>query len=433
MKKRKSTFILAAIVVMLLAACVLAACNGGGQQQGHVHDYVEVSAKQPTCVQAGNILYYTCSCGKYFDAEKREIALSDTILAATGVHTPGEWIVDIQPNCVDTGHRYKKCVDCGEQLQQETMPTTGIHSYGKVVDGKAVCENCFTEVEVYRKEGDSIFFGEYPQSLVEDSDITNALADEAGQLPTVDGENDDWTSYGYFHYDAGTEAKIEENMWYIDVQFEGAKYRGVYFTDYRCYNVYDSTTAERQKKNKYLTSTLYWFKWEPIEWIAHETDKGTMLTANLALDTQVWDTSEDSLYRDSDIRKWLNETFYNTAFDYLDKTLIPTTEVANDAASTDKEGNTYVTESTQDKVFLLSRYESENILSTKRIKPTAYAQSQGAYVCTNIKKCLGNTTWMTRSHDDHDLYVLVVSYDGTKSNDQYGRTYGILPAIYIAL
>ena len=51
----------------------------------HNHEYVEHAKVDPTCEEAGNIKYFTCSsCDKYFDESKNEITQDKTVLAATG-------------------------------------------------------------------------------------------------------------------------------------------------------------------------------------------------------------------------------------------------------------------------------------------------------------------------------------------------------------
>ena len=47
-------------------------------------------AQKATCKEAGNIEYYTCSCGKYAKLENSkyvEIALADTVIPKTNNHT----------------------------------------------------------------------------------------------------------------------------------------------------------------------------------------------------------------------------------------------------------------------------------------------------------------------------------------------------------
>ena len=57
------------------------------------HSLTKTEAKAPTCTEAGNSEYWTCSvCGKFFSDKdgKNEIAKDSWKIAATG-HTPGEW------------------------------------------------------------------------------------------------------------------------------------------------------------------------------------------------------------------------------------------------------------------------------------------------------------------------------------------------------
>ena len=61
-----------------------------------------------------------------------------------------------------------------------------------------------------------------------------------------------------------------------------------------------------------------------------------------------------SLYKYSDIRKWLINTFYEFAFNENEKRYICTAHLDNSAESTSDETTIFVTEDTDDKIFLLS-------------------------------------------------------------------------------
>ena len=52
----------------------------------HTEKMTLVEAVEPTCVTAGNIAYYKCTCGRYFTDEnaENEITLSETVIPATG-------------------------------------------------------------------------------------------------------------------------------------------------------------------------------------------------------------------------------------------------------------------------------------------------------------------------------------------------------------
>ncbi len=125
--------------------------------------------------------------------------------------------------------------------------------------------------------------------------------------PVISGDKDVgdmrcyWTSYKY--YDGGVQANY---AWYIDVEHEGEKYRGVYFVRYRpCYTdnvAYDKNKGgnkkddnyEYQDNNEYYVSNIYWFKYEPIKWTitAIDGDYYTIMACNI-LDAQAYQTSLD--------------------------------------------------------------------------------------------------------------------------------------------
>ena len=105
----------------------------------------------------------------------------------------------------------------------------------------------------YLREGNYIYFGEYPQTKVTDGSITNALRSAAGTLPTS-SNSQAWTSYGYY-----INSSVSNYMWYIDLTYSGEKYRGVYFTSYRPYWTDEISSAGNsyQDDNGYSTSTVY--------------------------------------------------------------------------------------------------------------------------------------------------------------------------------
>ena len=327
-------------------------------------------------------------------------------------------------------------MNCGD-TRTETIPATG-HNY---INGE--CTICgaidpgYEEEEVYVRvdedgnesvTGEYILFGSYPQTKVTDASIISAL-----------GEFDEstWTSYGYY-----IEGEVSDYMYYIDKEYNGERYRGVYFTSYRPYGTTDSGSASdtNQDDNGYITSTVYWFKYEPIKWLIVEESDGTAtLVADLILDSQQFDFEADkemygnNNYAESSIRAWLNETFYNTAFSEGQKGIIQTTVVDNSAASTGYDENPYACEDTSDKVFLLSYEEVDAWFTTfakKKHQGSDYAKSQGLYVLS------GNGSWWLRSPiHNGDENAKTIRYNGFDGfNDlTYSTDNGVLPALAIRL
>lgn len=132
---------------------------------------------------------------------------------------------------------------------------------------------------------DTISFGNYPATQVADADVTAEI----------------------------TNAVYDENG---DALVGNTKYRRV---------------LEYGTENTYT-----YYKWEPIQWKVLSYDGTTLyLMTQNAIDCKEYDLGEndrwDGSYRwsSSVIRKWLNETFYQQAFDEKEKADIKQTELAN--------------------------------------------------------------------------------------------------------
>ena len=106
------------------------------------HDLVHHDAKAPTCMENGYEAYDTCTRCSYSTYKG---------ILATG-HSYGEWIVDKNPTCTETGSRHKTCSECGDMVT-ETLDALGhdYHSHreeatctkdGYVVD---ICSRCGSE------------------------------------------------------------------------------------------------------------------------------------------------------------------------------------------------------------------------------------------------------------------------------------------------
>ena len=306
--------------------------------------------------------------------------------------------------------------------------------------------------------GDYILFGEYPQSMVTDSTIKTSLNSMAGSLPTS-SNNRNWTSYGYYY-----NGSISNYMWYIDLTFNGEKYRGVYFTQYRPRVTGGSSSDTCEDDNGYVPNTIYWFKWEPIKWQIIYADDGTaLLLCDIAIDSQQiyvnysnrtidGSTIYSSNYEYSDIRKWLNESFYELAFTAEQRDIIQTVLNNNSASSTNPKGNStywnngtnnYSCKDTYDNVFLFSvseitntEYGYSNNVETqddfRQKYASDYAKSQGCGIVN------GYCNWWTRSSVySYRGYVRVCNADGSAGDWSYNAVYdtnnGVVPALWIKL
>ena len=148
-------------------------------------------------------------------------------------------------------------------------------------------------------------------------------------------------------------------------------------------------------------------------------------------------------YEYSTIRKWLNETFYETAFTELQKSIIFTTYVSNSFESTgvtlssNNIAKRYVCYNTLDKVFLLSYDEllaNLDRIEQKKI-PTDYAKSQGTESGTYAN------TWWLRSFGCQSGNVwtntyrsrVIIGKGGQAITDVQEISWGIVPALWIKL
>lgn len=127
-----------------------AVCAVCGHEYGNVagHEISKHAAKAPTCIDAGNIEYYSCSnCGKLFTDEngKNETTLAAVTIAATGKHSFGNWVITKKADCTNNGSRERSCTVC-QKTETETISKLG-HSYSKAwtTDKAAGCTTTGTK------------------------------------------------------------------------------------------------------------------------------------------------------------------------------------------------------------------------------------------------------------------------------------------------
>ena len=293
--------------------------------------------------------------------------------------------------------------------------------------------------KVYQKEDNFIYFGSYPQTLETDESIIKELNNKA----------DKWNDYNYY-----INGNKDSFMYYKDIDLNNDNnydYRGVYFTKYRPTSTLIESSESRsyQDDNGYLINNVYWFKYEKIKWrILEEKDNKCLLLSDILLDSQSYcdSTSDEPFYEHnggvgspnnyelSDIRKWLNESFYNTSFNIKEKEIIINSEVDNSLDSTTWAKNAYVCDNTFDNIFLLSNKEVEYIYfkdkDSRVCKGTDYAKIQGLMVSPNM-----NSYWRLRTpytnFNNRDTHI---DHTGERYNLSVNNTgFGIRPGLWIKL
>ena len=131
-----------------------------------------------------------------------------------------------------------------------------------------------------------------------------------------------------------------------------------------------------------------------IEWRVLAVENGRVLAiSRYGLDAKTFDDDSND-WESSEIRKWLNNEFYDGSFNDDEKGMIASSDPG--------------------KVFLLSNEEAEGYFDSnkdRKCKPTEYARANGAWVSED-----GCCDWWLRSPYGSN-YVYCVDYIGAVSSD----------------
>ena len=216
------------------------------------------------------------------------------------------------------------------------------------------------------------------------------------------------------------------------------------------------------------SGSAVWFKVEPIRWIVLNYEAYTSgseseleimsyleLTADIRFNASETDadgtagTSDDpNQWVNSELRTWLNSTFYTSAFTSDEQELISTTTVGNNVTNNYSSATSNTTGvATEDKVYLLSYWDYYNSAglftstSTMLCSPTDFAISNYCYKYTTTSYVTatypsGGTCWYwTRSSGSSAFYACDVS--GYGSISYYGNVTnhdnGVRPVLRISI
>jgi len=255
--------------------------------------------------------------------------------------------------------------------------------------------------------GDIIKYGSYPQSLVTDISLISALNSQALQPDNT-------------------------------VTYASNKYQRVYFTQYTPRYYGDPATADNsyQDDNGYYINTFYWFKFEPVQWrVLSNTNGELFVMAVKILDSKAYNQVQtDVTWETCSLRTWLNNTFFNTAFNSSEKASIEKIKINNAQTNVNGGNNTY------DKLFQLSYSEATNtaygfisrdgIDTSRQAQGTDYSKSQGLYTISST-----TNYWWLRSHGDFSKSADYIYNEGAIDYDSFvDCTYiGVRPAFKLKL
>ena len=203
---------------------------------------------------------------------------------------------------------------------------------------------------------------------------------------------------------------------------------------------------------------------KPIEWIILSIkDDRALLLSKYVLEGKKYNEEDTSVtWETSDIRRWLNKEFYDTAFNNIEQQRILKTLVRTED---NPDYGTNGGNDTEDKVFLLSLEEVQRFFVTDEdefgdgfkpesfveldnpdaaAKSTEYADQVIVFDENGTKQVIGlankegNTAWWLRSPGKYEKWASVAFYiDGKiEKNGSRGwpvhRTLGIRPAIWVS-
>lgn len=269
---------------------------------------------------------------------------------------------------------------------------------------------------IFSESGLSVTYGLFPQTHVADEETIQRL----NKLGRSDIAANHYFKLGNFYY-----AKVEA------CPFDGG--------DERIFA--DGTPI--------VNGTTYWFRCEPIAWDVLSNDEGEcFLFSSLGIDTQQYDHHTKSYdgedggyippcsYSHSDLRAYLNDAFYKSAF-ALDDESILLDLVDNSYESTDGRNVWNYSPDTDDKVSLPSYKElrtydygfttNNDATYTREKACTDYARATGSRVRG------GHITYWTRSPwSQNRMDVWVGKVDGSLDTERPYSYNCVCPCIYIS-
>lgn len=257
------------------------------------------------------------------------------------------------------------------------------------------------------KVGDKIKFGSYPKTLINNNPIHNIFIEK----------DKEFLSYNYVDQDGIID------MTYCDVTYNGAKYRivNIQYDSRPEYTTQSASNGNNSIQNKNgFTYGWYIYKWEPVVWrVVNIDSSGITVLADNTVDSQPYMNTVDPATRQTSyLKNWLNDNFYNTAFNQEEKSKL------------ESYGN-----SEKYKVKLLTESEvcSDEYGFTNDSERTAsgtdYAKSQGLYF---DEKNENSMWWISASEESEKAPI--VNCDGSVSTDgnAVNRTsVGVRPVITI--
>ena len=234
----------------------------------------------------------------------------------------------------------------------------------------------------------------------------------------------------------------ESNGWYL--------YDGEYYAKASATPESNGYTPRFKNGLKIVSGTTYWFKCELITWnILSDNNGEYYILSSVLLDVQKYyrsgysrtingETIYANNYEYSDIRAWLNDDFYNSAF-ALGDNYIQTTDIDNSTSTTESSSNPYACNNTQDKVFLPSYQDYSNSsygfsISTRVCKTTDFAVATGIAWNFNGTYDYPGPYWTRSPSNMSQYYSFYVNFDGNFNHNIVNtQNHGVRPSITLVI
>ncbi len=189
---------------------------------------------------------------------------------------------------------------------------------------------------------------------------------------------------------------------------------------------YDERRFATVNGKRYRKSGPYYYVFDNIKWrVLEKKDGKILLISDYILDAIIFSPKNEviSEWKDSFIREWLNDYFYNAAFTEEEKDAIVTSTIETDGVET------------EDKIFLLSTEDvTDRSLyftndSERIAKQTLYAVRRGAQTGDESAG-----RWWLRTPGTRENTVQVVRANGSLAENSYtvmSNDCGVRPAMWV--
>lgn len=259
-------------------------------------------------------------------------------------------------------------------------------------------ENVLPVIDI---ENNTVTYGLYPQTYVNDSNITSIL--EELEPSNING----WVLYNGNYY-------VKEIA-----------------------STYNTESYTFNNGTQITNGTSYWFRCDPIVWDILRNNNGEyFLLSQVLLDNHNYFSNYNNRtidgkiispnnYENSDIRSWLNDEFYNKAF-ALNNVFIKTSAL----------------ETTYDKVYLPSFQDylefdygfdvKNSVSSTRECKTTDYSRATGSWSSSDSKLKNNGTYWTRTPSNEYYFCAMNVNSGGYISAYAVdGTSHSVRPCISI--